>query len=399
MKKVNITRQHAPALLFPISLMLAGNAMALEPAAIDAGPIQFIPQMNVQVGYDDNIYSTENDSVDSVISVLNPSIQAILEKGLNVYSLNYALKQGIYGHGSADNYTDHDLSAQALLDFNIRNRMELLVRRLDTHENRGSGLNQGSAATANDAPIEYHVDTVSAKYAYGAETAKGIIEVAADLNDRKYDNFRSQTAVKDRQVANSSATFYYRVMPKTSLLFEVSKKDIDYDRSSVTLDSQESKYLVGATWDATAKTSGKLKFGYAEKNFDSASREDDEGISWELSMLWSPKTYSVVDIATSKVAEETDGTGNYIDSTSLDLQWTHSWSDVWRTRASFGASTKDYVSSDREDDLRSYGAGIDYDMRRWLSLGLDYAYTEQDSNQLDLDYEKNTVYLTAQISL
>ncbi|MDO6592942.1 outer membrane beta-barrel protein [Neptuniibacter sp. 1_MG-2023] len=374
-------------------------ANAIEPMSYTDGPLQVIPQVSTRVGYDDNIFASESNEKSSTKVIISPSVQLKAEQGLNEYSVNYVLTQGNYQDSSADNYTDHQLSGRAFFDFNIRNRLELLAGYLDTHEDRGSGLNQGLNATINDVPIEYHVNSMQGAYEFGGKDAKGRIRFVAGVQDREYDNFRTQTEVKDRQTVNTSVTFYYRVMPKTSLLFEVRNKDIDYDLSTVSLDSSERKYLLGATWDATAKTSGTVKFGYAEKDFDSALREDDDGVSWELSMRWSPKSYSVLDISTDKKAEETDGTGNYIDMTSLDLQWTHAWTDLWRSRVYYGASNSDYVSSTREDDMISYGLGVDYDVRRWLNFGLDYVYSERDSNQANLDYERNTIFLTVQGSL
>ncbi|MAY43407.1 MULTISPECIES: outer membrane beta-barrel protein [unclassified Neptuniibacter] len=389
----------ATLMLLPAVTVVSPNLMAIEPAGVDAGPLQVIPQINVQVGHDDNIYSTETNEVDSVITVINPSVQLVLEKGLDVYSLNYAIKQGVYEADSADNYTDHDLTAQARLDFNVRNRLELLARYLKTHEDRGTGLNQGSAATANPEPVEYHENTLSAKYSFGGLEAKGRIDVSGQLVDREYDNFRAQTEGKDRQTASASATFYYRVMPKTSLLFEVNYEDIDYDLAAITLDSVETEYLLGATWEATAKTTGIVKVGYAEKDFSSAARDDDDGLSWELAMEWAPKTYSVVSFVTSKEEEETDGTGNYIDTTSWSLNWQHDWTDKVISRASYGQSDSDYVSSTRKDESTNYGVGVTYKMRRWLDLGLDYNYSDRESNVAGTDYDKNSVYLTLQGSL
>ena len=387
------------ALVLVPAFFFTAAANALEPMSYTDGPLQVIPQISTRVGYDDNIFASESNEKSSTKVIVSPSVQLKAEQGLNEYSVNYAITQGTYQDSSADNYTDHQLSGRAFFDFNIRNRLELLAGYLDTHEDRGSGLNQGLNATINDVPIEYHVNSMQGAYEFGGKDAKGRIRLVAGVQDREYDNFRTQTEVKDRQTVNTSVTFYYRVMPKTSLLFEVRNKDIDYDLSTVSLDSSELKYLLGATWDATAKTSGTVKFGYAEKDFDSALREDDDGVSWELSMRWSPKSYSVLDISTDKKAEETDGTGNYIDMTSLDLQWTHAWTDLWRSRVYYGASNSDYVSSTREDDLISYGLGVDYDVRRWLNFGLDYVYSERDSNQANLDYERNTIFLTVQGSL
>jgi hypothetical protein len=387
------------ALVFVPASFFTVTANAIEPMSYTDGPLQVIPQVSARVGYDDNIFASESNEKSSTKVIVSPSVQLKAEQGLNEYSVNYAITQGNYQDSSADNYTDHQVSGRAFFDFNIRNRLELLAGYLDTHEDRGSGLNQGLNATVNDVPIEYHVNSLQGTYEFGGKNAKGRIKFVAGIQDREYDNFRTQTEVKNRQTRNASVTFYYRVMPKTSLLFEVRNKDIDYDLSTVSLDSSELKYLLGATWDATAKTSGTVKFGYAEKDFDSAAREDDDGVSWELSMRWSPKSYSVVDISTDKKAEETDGTGNYIDMTSLDLQWTHAWSDIWRSRLYYGASNSDYVSSTREDDLISYGLGVDYDVRRWLNFGVDYVYSERDSNQANLDYERNTIFLTVQGSL
>lgn len=380
-------------------LLTSFPVLALEPMSYTDGPLQVIPQVSAQLGYDDNIFATETNEVSSTKFILSPSVQLKAEKGLNEYSVNYQITDATYQDSSADNYTDHELSGRAYFDFNIRNRLELLAGYLKTHEDRGSGLNQGSNATANDVPVEYNVKSMQATYEFGGKEAKGRIKLVAGVQDREYDNFRAQTESKDRQTVKTSATFYYRVMPKTSLLFEVRNEDIDYDLTSVTLDSSERKYLLGAEWDATAKTSGTLKFGYSEKDFDSASRTDDDGLSWELAMRWSPKSYSVVDIATAKEAEETDGIGNYIDTTTFDIQWTHAWNDLLRTRIYYGLSEGDYVSSDRKDDQTSYGLGVDYDMKRWLNFGMDYVYSERDSNQADLDYEKNTLYLTVQGSL
>lgn len=399
MNRLRLAFTRTYLLLFPAMFLMPTSAVALEPAAADAGPLQVIPQVNLQVGHDDNIYSTETNRVDSVITVLNPSVQVVLEKDLDIYSVNYGVKQGIYDYDSADNYTDHDLTAQAYLDFNIRNRLELLARYFKTHEDRGTGLNQGANATANNAPVEYHVNTLSAKYGFGGLNAKGRIEVAAKIDDREYDNFRSQTEAKDRKSVSTSATFYYRVMPKTSLLFEVSHEDIDYDLASVTLDSTETEYLMGATWDATAKTTGIFKIGYAEKDFASASREDDDGISWELAMQWAPRTYSVVKFTTSKEEEETDGTGNYIDTTSWNVDWEHDWTDRVISRVSYGQSDSEYVTSTREDENTNFGMGVTYKMRRWLDFGLDYSYLDRDSNVANTDYDKNMIYFTVQGSL
>ncbi len=57
-------------------------------------------------------------------------------------------------------------------------------------------------------------------------------------------------------------------MPKTSLLLEARHTELDYKYTASQLDSEELRYYIGATWDATAATSGTIKVGPVEKKFD-----------------------------------------------------------------------------------------------------------------------------------
>jgi len=385
----------APLCFFSVAKV----AFALEPVSFTQGPVQVIPQVSLQAGYDDNIYSTASGEVESWKSIISPALQLKMVQGKSEYTLNYQLHQGIYQESSDDNYTDHQLDGRVFLDLNSRNRLELVAGYLAGHEGRGTGLNQGTAALTNNKPVEYHVNSLFSAYEYGGQEAKGRIRLAATYQDREYDNYRSQTQVKDRENVKMIGTFFYRVLPKTSLLFELSNEDIDYRLSSVNLDSTERKYLLGATWDATAKTSGTVKLGYSDKDFDSSAREDGDGSSWEVAMRWAPRSYSVFDISTNRGTRETDGTGDYIDSTDFNLQWTHAWSGVWRSRVYLNLSNDDYAKSAREDDGRTVGLGLDFFTTRWLNLALDYRYSERDSNQSDLNFERNAIYLTIQMSL
>lgn len=396
-------KKNIQLIIIALGLFAASSCvLAVEPAAIKAlKVVRVIPQINVQVGRDNNIYSTSTNERSSTITVINPSVQFIRESGLNIYSLNYAIKHAEYSFDSADNYTDHDLNAQALIDFNIRNRLDLSAGYLKTHEDRGTGLNIGPNATNNASPIKYHVTSLGAKYTYGAAEAKGRIEVFASLKDRQYDNYHTQTAGRERRDLNYGATFFYRVKPKTSLLFEVSQEDIDYDLAAVTLDSIETEVLVGATWEATAKTTGIVKVGYAKKDFDSATRQDDDGINWNVAINWSPRTYSTFGIFANREEQETDGAGNYNRETNWGVKWQHDWTERLTTNLSYSQTDADYIGdiNDRSDDYVRYGAGVVYNFRRWFDLGLDYSHIERDSSWAGFDYDKDMVYLTLQLSL
>lgn len=368
----------------------ATSAVAIEPASVTSGPVAVIPQLTVQVGHDDNIFSSETGEVDSLITVIKPSVQFIAEQENDAYRLTYALEDGTYQDSSADNYTDHSLVGEAILELNSRNRLDLTASYLKEHEDRGSN---DSADLGS--PDRYTDKVLSGTYRYGAEDAKGNVEVKASFLDHQFD--KVQNAGRDRDNVLVGATFFYRVAPKTSALFEVRQEDIDYDLASSTLDNTERKYLAGAKWDATAKTSGTAKLGYSEKDFDSATHQDQDGISWEVGVRWAPRTYSTFDLNTSQEFEETSGAGDAIDTETLSLAWTHAWNERVSTNAMLSHMNEDYVGNGagaREDETDTVTLGVNYELQRWLSVNLAYTNTDTESNVAGESYDRNQVMLT-----
>ncbi|RTE65216.1 hypothetical protein EH243_13310 [Amphritea opalescens] len=399
MKKRTLVNLIAPSAL----IMSLPVSAAIEPAAIDAGPIKIIPMISTQVGYDDNFFSTSGNEEDEIITVLSPSVQLVAEDGMNAYRLTYQLSEGMHQDSTADNYTDHKLAADAHLEFSQRSVLDLQAAYNKGHEARGTGLSAaGGIANSVTSPLEYDTTTLGFSYMYGAPSATGRIEVYGDHLDREYQNFRSITKGRDDTEVTLGTVFYYKIMPKTSLLFEARNKDIDYDVDPASsLDSSTWTYLVGATWEGTAKTTGTIKFGLSEKDFDSSSRDDETYSSWEASVRWEPLTYSKVDISTSRSSAESTGTGNFIDTQNYNINWNHAWNSIVSTDLGLGFTNEVYEgsASGREDDTTSFSAGMNYDMRRWLTFGLNYTYSDQDSNLANTDYDKNLVMLTLNASL
>lgn len=392
------------SLITPTAFIFSLPAVAaIEPAAINAGPVKIVPMITAQVGYDDNFFSTSSNEEEDTITVLSPSVQLVAESGLNAYRLTYQISQGMHQDHSADNYTDHNLSAQAHLEFSQRSVLDLHAAYNKGHEARGTGLSaSGGIANSIDSPLEYDTQTVGFSYMYGAKEATGRIKVYGEHLDREYQNFRSITEGRDDTEVTLGTVFYYKIMPKTSLLFEARNKDINYDVDPASsLDSNTWKYFVGATWEGTAKTTGTVKVGVSDKDFDSASRKDFTSSSWEASVRWAPRTYSVVDISTSRSAAESTGNGNLIDTKAYNVNWNHAWSDIVNTDLGLGFSSETYEGAvdGREDDTTSLNMGLNYDMRRWLTFGLNYKYSDVDSNLANTDYSKNLVMLTVNASL
>ena len=102
---------------------------------------------------------------------------------------------------------------------------------------------------------------------------------------------------------------------------------------------------------------------------------------------------------TAQEFKESDGVGSAIDADTVSLAWKHSWNKRVSTNAMIGREKDDYIDFNRDDDIDSLKVGIDYEMRRWLSLGLGYRYTDTSSNVSIEEYSRNQFVFTIKGSL
>jgi hypothetical protein len=187
-------------------------------------------------------------------------------------------------------------------------------------------------------------------------------------------------------------------MPKTYVLAEVRQSDISYELSTVPASGRERRYYGGVSWEATAATTGTLKLGRLEREFDSG-RPKFTGSSWEGLITWAPRTYSTFDFYTSRQTNESTGLGNFILSDIYGATWNHAWSSVLSTAVILRGQRDDYQGFDRNDKTGTLGVKVGYRFRRWLTVGAEYNHTRRDSNVNQFDYDRNLYLLTATASM
>ena len=92
----------------------------------------------------------------------------------------------------------------------------------------------------------------SGRLTYGVTGTRGRLVFEAGERALRYKNNRERTEFFNYDNTHASATFYFRIMPSTSLLLDVRANEFDYqvDRAlQPRLDSTEYRYLLGVTWD------------------------------------------------------------------------------------------------------------------------------------------------------
>ncbi len=365
--------------------------------------VDFTPGLNSGLKYDDNITSANdaNEKFDSWAMTVTPALQAQLIDGQTVFTVDAALEYGDYFSSSDDNYLDALLQAKAEVDVNQSRRFGFDAAYIVGHEDRGSGIFEGTSGADQNEPNAYDITSVGGYYEYGAKTTPARIRANAKYSSKEYSNFETVTQYRNYDDTTLGATFYYDTRSATSIFLDFQHVDTVYELTDPTgdRDSVTNTARVGAEWQATASTEGSVKVGYQNKRFDNVDREDFSGLSWDAKVTWKPLTYSAFDFSTGRASRDPNGFGDFVRGTSYAVKWHHEWSDLFTSSIGFKQVNDDYTGVEREDKSKVYQLGLNYYVTRWLTLNTGVDIFEVDSTDSQYVYDRNVYFIKAEMTL
>jgi hypothetical protein len=353
------------------------------------GPFTLDASIGIEFRRDDNFFQSAVDEQTARYWVLTPSVLMSIEPSRQRYEFSYDGEYAWFRDLTDDDYDDHELEAGAYLLFGRSSGLDFVASYLDGHEGRGTGLTEGfipGTPAFPEEPDQFTDRQILARYAYGVADTRARFELEAAIRDLEYDNNRTRTAQFDREIAYGQAAIGMRIQPNTSILLSGRATEISYDRPRLSgpgLDSTEYRYLLGIEWDVTGKTTGHVRVGHVEKQYDDPARPDFSGPSWEVDVRWSPRSYSHIDFGTERYpAESRTLTGDVIDTETYSASWLHEWSDRVASRLAFRRLDEDFRDSvaGRIQELEQIMVSLHYTMRSWLTFDVEFQENSRDSN-------------------
>jgi len=384
---------------------ISGTARPVVPiltAPVGAGlPLKFEnglhlhPTLSTSVGYNDNLLSNNSNSLQSRFININPQAVAEFKYKGDRYTALASLNSRSYSESSVDNTDESQLMVAGDHYFGARARAGWSLGRLSGTDPRGSNNRPMTAEAAR-----WHSNNLDGRFIYGAPEAPGRVEFDLGNKDKVYDNERATTAVGDVATASYAGRLFYRLGTRSLALVEFKEAKANYSSALATTESNlERRYYLGLTWEATAATTGIVKFGRMTKDFDLVGKQGYAGGSWDATVRWSPLTYSVVDLQASRSTADATGFGLYNLVTTTNLMWNHKWSQLLGSRISAGVTNTEYGGTTRQDSAVNLGFKVDYELYRWLKIGVDFAVTDNTSNAPGNEFNKKTTMLTLDATL
>ncbi len=376
------------------------------------------PFVHFRTYFTDNVYNTRDDKKSDFAYVITPGVwltvprireqllhldsRTVSPSGLRLSRLNpgYFKRYQTYLYYGADieqfashtseNMITHRL--EGLLEYNLKGGLtfELIDRFLLSRDARGTGIStELDKFKSNLAGLIIFYDT-RRKTMYRFDYTHYWLDYDASRN-----NFR------DRHDNTLSGYVFYKIAPKTSLFVQYEFIDISYDYDSLS-DSKEHHYWGGVDWNITAKTFGRLKVGYAVKNFARSTIGDSHDMIFEaqIDYKFTPKT-SMILKAFRKTQETNITETDYMITSGIRADYLQRltgklllsaklgyWNELYRRDLDYNNWSKQ-----REDNIWEAGLMLGYNLKEWLKLELGYLYENRNSSFDEFDYVNNTYFL------
>jgi hypothetical protein len=391
------------ALLTYITPVAAQSTAPASGVIKTASGIDLVPSLQVGLKHDDNVVRSSSNEINSWVNTIAPALKAMLVDGADSYTVTAALNNARYFSSKQDDFTDGYLEAEARLSPASQHNFKLKANSSWLHEDRGTGVSEGRGLLLDEV-TNFNSQLFDGEYLYGAASSTGKIRLNSRYFNKKYDNFRDVTQYRDYDSTQFGGAFLYQTNGAVKVVASAATAEIDFKVLDLTGDrnNTDNNYRVGIEWEFSSITSGELKLGYQDKNFDIAQREDFGGFAWEAILVWQPLTYSGFDVATGRRAKDVDAVnvlGDYIIETTYALGWNHQWSETLDSKLAYEYQTNDYNLSDRKDTGKVITLELNKQLLRWVKIKAFANIEDRTSTLGVIEFDRTVVGLNAEFTL
>lgn len=394
-----------------LTLSILGLALPLwaqntTPGNIKIGPVAVHPFIGLTEAYSDNLYRNYGNfkSESDFITTLSPGIQFFLPLQRHSLQLDYKADINWFANNSGTNYSGQKFGGAAKFDF----PGGLLFNLSDYYSDdkimrKAKNGNNSSSDPFRELPFNANDFNAMAKYRFVDRWA---VEGRYNNYDYKYKNSYDEGGSYNRGTFGGSV--YYRFTAKMDALLDYNYGKTGYKTGSIN-DNKDQSVYVGLSFDPSAKLRGYLKAGWANKDYENnlAGRNNSfSTVSSLIDLTYTLSRYDGLTLKANRTIQEDTDTNAPFTNTDISLWYRHilAWNEKVSLNANVGYGTGKYEQGTTDidgtlktrDDKRYYGGvGVGYALQRWLTLGLNYSYTNNDSNFLNYNYKENKVWFSA----
>jgi opacity protein-like surface antigen len=380
------------------ALAATGSTFNVLAQTTNEDSVGLFTKVDTIVSHDDNIYRvTEEISKSDSFVTISPEIKFRGGLGKHRVEAKYSGEYAKYNKESTADFLDHDFTGKINFEHTLRFNTRLEAGYKRDHEEPGT-INriQLDITEYNKFNQSYYLLGLG----YGQDSSIGRLSVNYRRNKKNYIN--NNLNFLDYVGDQFTATFTYRVAPKTKLYIDGLYSELDYEPSvNFELDNTFKRYRAGITWNFTNKLSGDINIGYQDRNYHQITLQDITGLAYSGKVSWSINTYTkfVVEASREAVDSSLQNAGGSLRS-SYNIGIAHELTELLSIKADVAHINDELAFSvGREDERYAYDLGLEYFLSRNMKLSADYTYEQRNSTNVLAEFNANIISLSATILL
>ena len=343
---------------------------------------EFRLRLTFKSEFDNNIRRTNTGQLRDTLLILKP--QALLQTsfGKHKFILGAEGTLARYEQFGSEDYRDFKLNGEGTLDLSRRFNIKPKASVTWGHDPRGSTL--GRLVGSNE-PDLWRRHDLDVDLVFGRSISRAQLTWSIGLNGTRYLN--NNQSIRDIDTAKTRLKGRWRFGHRLSVVGELGRQDTKHVDPTSTLDDETTDFLIGIAWEATAKTTGEVKFGKIYKAFVDPSQTDFSGNSWDARVNWEPKPYSkFTGYSSRSVQESAQPGGGSTTSDLFGLRWQHGFTERLSLKAGSELTTSAFGGG-RDDDEINLDVGLAYQLTRWLQVEGGYSQSERKSTIPGVGYD------------
>lgn len=368
-----------------------------DAVGIRIGGLVVKPSITVGMEYNDNIYATEDNTVDDNITVTTPKVEIKSDWSRHAFNLDAGLASGLYASESDENYLDGHFMVGGRLDVQRESYLtgQAGIRKL--HEERSSP----DSSNAWKDPADYTQSNADVSYMHGL--GRTSLTAGTGITAINYDNVdllaggSEDLSIRNRNLYNINARAAYELLPTVRPFVSGRYDKRVYELSEAERDSDGYRLGAGTGFDLGGVTTGEIFAGYMQQNYE--DRESISGPWLGMTLLWNvTQLTSIQAKVESSIKETTEDNSSGINAVDGSLRIDHELLRNLLVGGFYTYTRDDFQSTDITDTVSSLGPRATYLVNRHLSGEASYAYRTLDSSESSREYTENVflVSLTGQ---
>lgn len=380
-----------------LALLLAAASQHMQASPLvsvgDNTDIFFNGSSNLQ--WSSNVFRNETNEEEDLMLSVTPGFEVNFGRGASNLDLSLISRYEIRRYLDLDVLDTELLNIQANGAYRT-SRLDLSASAFFREQKSANGDFTGtirdlveSELTGGRIDSEYRF---SPKFSFGA----GI-----DYMDTAYQSPYDQQ-LADRERYSIPLDLFYELTPKVDLSIGYAYTDTDVSATTVgaaAFTTEDHFFNVGARGNLLPKLTGFFKVGYRTRDIDrvgASSSDSTLGLDSNLTWAATPKLTNVIRLSRDFGVGSEGGTGNATENTTIGLSSRYAINTNYSASAFADYTMRDY-SNTREDNQYRLGARLNYRLNEYWNFGTGYAYSENDSNQLNRSYTDHTLDISASL--